>query len=462
MMTRPRALTALTRFGLGPRPGEMAEIAGDPVGYLYEQLMRSDAAMVTGPDLKSREELRQEFGIVQSAYVSARRAVRAGGAGEAELAAEMAAREGRRGLVRGTTSAEVQARFDHGRTTDNPFVERLVLFWQNHFAIERNRGIAVRVTAGNYEREAIRPHVLGYFEDMLFAATTHPAMLVYLDNVRSFGPNSRLGKRRGIVSANENLAREVLELHTLGAGGGYSQADVDALADTLTGWQGGFQRAGSGLVFDERVHEPGPRTILGKRYTAEGDMQLEAVLPDLAAHPSTARFIATKFARHFVGDDASDALITALEKSFIDTEGDLRELAITLIESDEAWEGEPRKTVPPYDFIVASARATGAELPAQFVLRSARVLAQELWQPPSPAGWPSADNAFLGGDSLLERVDFARLLAQRYAKVRRVQRLAVDLFGDALNPFVKEALDRAEGQRQALVLLLMSPVFHRR
>ncbi|MEO1103708.1 MAG: DUF1800 family protein, partial [Pseudomonadota bacterium] len=216
-------------------------------------------------------------------------------------------------------------------------------------------------------------------------------------------------------------------------------------------------------IFQPRFHEFGPRTILGKTYKVEGAEQLEAVLPDLAAHPSTARNIAEKFARHFVSDKVSEALVAELTDAFLETGGDLRELALTLLESDHAWGGEPSKTVPPYEFMVASMRATQSRIPPpNFLLRTTGSLAQGLWNPPSPAGWPSADTAFLGGDSLLERVDYARQLAARFVNVDSVPRLAEDLFGEALDPFVMEAIERAEDKNQALVLLLMSPAFHRR
>ena len=462
MSMRPRALTALTRFGLAPRPGEIALIADDPVGFVKEQCMAPEAAMLTQPNLESRIALRQQYVGLDNELRRIRREARKSGV-SLDRDAEQAARIERRQFAFAALNKEIAARFDHGVRTDSPFVERLVLFWSNHFAINRKSGLANATLMGNFEREAIRPYVLGYFEDMLAASTTHPAMLNYLDNTKNIGPNSTIGRRRNRKSVNENLARELLELHTLGAGGGYTQADVVALAETLTGWMGGFEGDGAGASFSERFHEFGPRTILGTNYPEEGAGQLEMVLADLAIHPSTARHIAAKFARHFVGDQASDTLIAELEDAFLVTGGDLRELALVLLESDEAWSGEPAKTVPPYDFMVGAMRATNAKLPdVRFISRTTMDLAQPIWQPPSPAGWPDDDGAFLGGDSLLERIDFCRLLASRFARVDRAQDLARALFGAALDPFVAEAVDRAEDQRQALVLVLMSPPFHRR
>ena len=417
--------------------------------------------MITG--LGSLAEIGGAFRDADETFKQTRRAEMEEGATDAVRAAADDARAARRDLLLSTYRGEVLARFNHAVSTNDPFIERLVLFWSDHFTVEADSMPAVRVLVGNFEREAIRPNVLGYFSDMLAAATTHPAMLIYLDNWRSIGPNSRIGRRRRIPAVNENLARELLELHTLGVAGGYTQQDVIALAETLTGWTGGVARGSGNAAFDDRRHEFGPRTILGKTYMSRGQEQLLEVLPDLAIHPATARHIATKMARYFVSDNAPEALIEELTDTFLVTGGDLREMALVLVESEHAWTGETSKTVPPYDFMVETIRATRAQIQdPRHVLNATRALAQQVWSPPSPAGWPTEDDAFLGGDSLLERIDFSRTVAQRFARVGRTQDLAKSLFGDALDPFVAEAIDRAEDQQQALVLLLMSPVFHRR
>ena len=191
---------------------------------------------------------------------------------------------------------------------------RLVMFWSNHFCVSANKG-PVRGMAGAYEREAIRPHVLGRFVDMLLAVERHPAMLVYLDNHVSIGPNSRAGLNRGL-GLNENLAREILELHTLGVGGGYTQEDVTNLARILTGWTVANLANPVGepgrFFFAPARHEPGAWTVLGKRYGEAGMAAGEAVLRDLARHPATARHIARKLARHFVSAEPPAALVARL------------------------------------------------------------------------------------------------------------------------------------------------------
>ena len=198
---------------------------------------------------------------------------------------------------------------------DCGFAERLVVFWSNHFCISANKGGLARMWAGSFEREAIRPHVFGRFADMLKAVEQHPAMLFFLDNQQSLGPDSRAGqnRKRGL---NENLAREIMELHTLGVGGGYTQDDVTSLARIITGWtfagrQGQLGAPGT-FVFNANAHQPGPQRLLGKIYEDNGLAQGEAALADIARHPSTAKFIATKFARHFVADDPPPALVARL------------------------------------------------------------------------------------------------------------------------------------------------------
>ena len=308
---RAKPLTALTRFGLGPRPGDIAAAEADPVEFVRAQCFRPEAAILTDPDLKTFDEVRDLYIEVQTPLMMARRAASEEGASEAEQTALKTAAVARRDVIREIGHGEIAARFRNGVETADPFVERLVLFWSNHFAIDRRRMVALRFVTGHFEREAIRPNVLGFFADMLTAAVTHPAMLMYLDNHTSVGPNSRAGRRhdRGM---NENLAREVLELHTLGARGGYTQADVVALAETLTGWHGGMNPRRHVQSFFPQRHEPGPRTILGETYPPEGAEQIFTVLEDLAVHPSTARHLAGKFARHFVGDDAPEALVESL------------------------------------------------------------------------------------------------------------------------------------------------------
>ena len=243
-------------------------------------------------------------------------------------------------IIQKTFRAEALARLQRGMIADCGFTERLVAFWSNHFCISANKGGPARMWAGSFEREAIRPHVLGRFGDMLKAVEQHPAMLFFLDNQQSLGPDSRAGKNRN-RGLNENLAREIMELHTLGVGGGYSQDDVTSLANIITGWtyagRLGQLGAPGTFVFNANAHQPGAQRVMGKIYDASDVTQGEAVLADLARHPSTAKFIAGKFARHFVADDPPPALVARLADVFARTDGDLKALAMALVDSEDAW-----------------------------------------------------------------------------------------------------------------------------
>jgi uncharacterized protein (DUF1800 family) len=271
------------------------------------------------------------------------------------------------------------------------------MFWSNHFCVSVTKG-PVRGLAGSFEREAIRPHVLGRFADMLRAVERHPAMLIYLDNAQSVGPNSKAGVRNA-KGLNENLAREILELHTLGVHGGYRQEDVANLARLITGWTvGGLDQkeVEPGMFwFAANRHEPGARTVLHKTYTAGSEQAGLSCLADLARHPATSRRVAVKLARHFVSDAPPPDLVARLEKTFRDSDGDLLSVSRALVSAPEAWEPGPRKVVPPYDFVIALTRGFALTPPPQELLRLSGVLGQPLWQPPAPSGWPDDDDAWM-------------------------------------------------------------------
>ena len=305
---------------------------------------------------------------------------------------------------------------------DCGFAERLVVFWSNHFCISANKGGLARMWAGSFEREAIRPHVLGRFGDMLKAVEQHPAMLFFLDNQHSLGPESRAGqnRKRGL---NENLAREIMELHTLGVGGGYSQDDVTSLARIITGWtyagrQGQLGAPGT-FVFNANAHQPGAQRLLGKNYENTGVAQGEAALADLARHPSTAKFIATKFARHFVADDPPPALVARLRDVFGKSDGDLKALAIALLDSDEAWQTPMTKMRSPYEFLVATGRLLGRD-PGRSgrYLGGLNVLGQPLWSPAGPNGFPDSNAAWAAPEGMKLRLDISAQLARGSAKHR--------------------------------------------
>jgi len=320
-------------------------------------------------------------------------------------------------IIQKTFRAEALARLQRTVLADCGFSERLVAFWSNHFCISANKGELARMWAGSFEREAIRPHVLGRFADMLKAVEQHPAMLFFLDNQQSLGPDSRAGqnRKRGL---NENLAREIMELHTLGVGGGYTQEDVTSLARIITGWtfagrQGQLGAPGS-FVFNANAHQPGPQALLGKTYEAGGISQGEAALADIARHPSTAKFIATKFARHFVADDPPPALVARLQDTFTKTDGDLKALTLALVDSDEAWAAPLTKMRRPYAFLVAAGRlqARVPDDPGPY-LNGLNVLGQPLWSPAGPNGFPDTNAAWAAPEGMKLRLDLSAQLASR-------------------------------------------------
>ena len=369
------------------------------------------------------------------------------------------------------------ARVDAALTSGTPFVERLVHFWANHFSVSVDK-LPVIGLAGLLEFEAVRPHVLGKFSDMLLAVEQHPAMLLYLDQAQSIGPDSpageriamRGGKQRGL---NENLAREIMELHTLGVRTGYSQVDVTEFARALTGWtvigigRGPAARMIGGapgqFQFAAMLHEPGARMIVGKRYDQAGEQQARAVLLDLAASPATARHLSTKLARHFAGDDPPPALIDRLSKAYLASGGDLPTIYRALIESPEPWAARPLKFKTPWEWTVSASRAVGLKSleagPATGLLKQ---LGQPTWQPGSPAGWDDIAASWAGPDALVRRVEVAQRFGDRAASSVDARALAEKLFPDSLSDATRTAIARAESPAEGLALLLVSPEFVRR
>jgi uncharacterized protein (DUF1800 family) len=493
--------TALNRFGLGASPDEAAP--GDPRKWLLNQLDAFDPRPVPIAALPARQIIAGEL----SDYIDQTRMLRRGsGTGQGRLrpaapdeptmtrdaiapeakagdsdahdpvkqARQFAQRQARDYYV-----GAVGARTAAALITPTPFVERLVHFWANHFAISIDK-VHVVGLGGLLEFEAIRPHVLGSFGAMLNAVERHPAMLLYLDQAQSVGPNSPAGARaiaRGNrnLGLNENLAREIMELHTLGVRTGYAQADVTEFARAMTGWsvagltRGIFARAAGvagtpgDFVFAAPLHEPGTRTIMGKSYAQNGEAQAQAVLDDLAVHPATAMHIATKLARHFTGDTPAPALVRRLQTSFLKTGGDLPSLYRVLIESPESWVAQPAKFKTPWEWSISSYRALGMkEVRPQAVVTLLNQLGQPAWKPGSPAGYDDIAASWAGPDAILRRVEAAERFSARAGGQVDARILAPKLFPATLSAATAQALARAESAEQALALLLVAPEFMRR
>jgi uncharacterized protein (DUF1800 family) len=475
---RAEAVLALHRFGMGPRPGSIAAIESDPRGALIAELERPSTSEIAASGLPSSARAyravtdanakRQARAIIAEKEQDAKRQQMAEAAsmtegtaqGSDDMATKMAA-DTIPDPGRAIYLEEARVRIAAALGSEIGFVERLVWFWSNHFCVSASK---IRSMSGAYEREAIRSNVLGRFTDLLLAAEGHPAMLFYLDQTISMGANSTAGinRTRGL---NENLAREILELHTLGVRTGYTQDDVISFANVLTGWTlvppGDNPEHGGEFTFNPRLHEPGAQKVLGKSYEDETVEQGRAVLRDLAAKPATATHLATKLARHFVADAPPPALVESMAKTFLDTGGDLKEVARTMVSTSEAWTGPPAKLKRPSEWVVGMVRATGLTQadPARFTDGQA-LLGEPLWRPPSPKGFPDDEASWV--DGMGRRLDVANNFAERLSGRVDPQDVIETVLGSSVSSEVKQAVGRAESRQQALVLLFMSAEFQRR
>jgi uncharacterized protein (DUF1800 family) len=481
---------AVLRFGLGARQGDLTAAAGDPRAWLLSQI-NGAVPLAGNTELMSSERIYTDL-------LAAREELRVAKQEAANTPMTAPVANPVRDAYLPHYRAQVLARAQSAALTMRPFAERLVHFWTNHFAVSADKGTVFGI-AGTLENEAIRPHVDGRFVDLLTAVEQHPAMIAFLDNQYSVGKDSELALlavRRGAgrpfaarpfaarpfakpldnpekpkreFGINENLAREILELHTLGVTGGYTQTDVTTFAQILTGWSigGGKGRLAGGIsghfYFRDNLHEPGAKTFLGKTYHEAGQRQGEAVLADLAIHPATARFIATKLVRHFVDDEPPPAAVERVARAFINTGGHLPHVYAALIEAPEAWDSGRRKFKTPEDFVFSTFRAldVSPQKPEE-VVRAFEFLGQRQYTPGSPAGWPDTSKSWDGSDGFLHRVLWASRVAGRYEQGLDPLDLAASSLGAYARPQTLTALRRASSASQALALLLMSPEFQRR
>jgi uncharacterized protein (DUF1800 family) len=499
--SKSEALFALHRFGFGPRPGSVAAIASDPRGALLAEIGRPGAAQLAAGHLPGSAEAARAAAEVREAARAARQARNAQNAAAQNAPKEMppadaassssgaampgpsqtspsasgpstpqggpaAAQQPPRAnnpaaaALRELYRDEAKARIDAALAADIGLVERLAWFWSNHFCVSVAKN-GVRAMAGAYEREAIRPHVLGRFADLLTAAETHPAMLIYLDNARSTGPNSPAGRERG-RGLNENLAREILELHTLGVRTVYTQDDVTSFAKILTGWTviPPRQEHGGAFVFNPRMHEPGAQTLIGATLDQDGFEQGRAALDMLASHPATAQHIAEKLVRHFVSDRPLPALAGKLAARFVATGGDLAEVTKTLVTAPEAWNMADRKLKRPAEWMAAAARATGATPDVTMFTQAQNLLGEPLWRPAAPKGFSDEDAAWM--DGLTQRLDVANEFARRLPDTADPKETLEVALGPLATEETRTAIRRAESRPQALTLLFMAPEFQRR
>ncbi len=509
-MLTTQAAIAANRFGLGARRGDADLIGSDPRGWLTSQLEAAVEVATPPSGTPESAKVLQAARELRAARQLAARVRAALGASSAALRDDTASSRGPAGrntggtprppvdgdaarefvqFVRGHYLQQVADRNRRAIETDRPFVERLVQFWSNHFAISADKQF-LGALAGPYEQEAIRPNVTGNFYELLLAAERHPAMLLYLDNAISMGPTSmaaRLAERRGRdLGLNENLAREIMELHTLGVNGGYDQHDVTEFAKVLTGWSiGGEPRAGDGaqdmrrggllrgmlgqggspgeFFFRPPMHEPGDKTVLGKRYKERGADEGEEVLKSLALHPATARHVATKLATHFVADAPPAQLVERLASTYLRNEGELMPVYRELVAAQDSWEASLAKYKTPQDFVISAHRALGATPnDLQRVTGFLSELGQRPFTPGSPAGWPDTAASWDGGDALLKRVEWSTAVGRVVGDRLEPVALAEAVLGATASAATMASIARAESGAQGLALLLASPEFQRR
>lgn len=483
---------AATRFGLGARPGEIEAASRDPKAWLIAQIRPEGADQPAG-DLPSSAQRLEAFYAYRDERKMAReegvvkpgaRKAKTANAGEMDAAAmapadpakppspadaasqaQLEAFKAAQKALYQETAEEFLARAQLAASTPASFRERWALFWFNHFTVSATKQTS-GVIAGAFEREAIRPRVFGRFEDLLVASSRHPAMLFYLDQAQSFGPNSPAAARRK-VGLNENLAREILELHTLGADAGYTQADVTEFARALTGASIGGPNEGADrrgrYLFRPLTHEPGTRTILGRSYADTGEGQARQILRDLAANPKTARRISGKLAAHFVSDDPPPALVERLTRAWIGSDGRLDVVARALVEAPEAWSPAQDKFKTPYEFIVSSYRAFGAQPDdIKKIAPILTTLGQKPFSAPSPKGWPDQIGDWAAPDAVIKRLEYAKAFGAKAGPLVDPNQVAAEALGARLGERSRLAIARAESRPEAVALFLMSPEFQRR
>jgi uncharacterized protein (DUF1800 family) len=484
------AALAAHRFGFGPKPGELRSIAADPRGWVKSQLGPERTLPPQIAALPAAEDDLLAFGR----WLVRRRLARGNGAQLEQRAERQGISQDQLRSVeedfvqnfRARVQTAVGARLEAAMTTDKPVHERLVHFWSNHFTVSTIKPAAIALPP-SFEKDAIRPHVGGRFADMLLASTKHPGMIVYLDNWLSIGPHSqaaqhperarRLPGGGHPTGINENLAREVMELHTLGVHGGYTQADVQALAAIITGWtyesarlrelvnNDSASRTGAQLFeFDADAHEPGPKTLLNRTYAQTGVAQGEAALTDLAHHASTARFIATKLCRHYIADQPPPAAVARVEQAFARSGGDLRVSMEALVDCPEAWETPFAKFKQPEEYAISLLRAANLQaLPPGAGLGALAAMGQRPYAAPGPDGWSDSADAWLTADLVWKRLEFGQAYSARIARADLdPMQIGEACLGPLLGDETRTAVSRAESPAQGLALLFGAPEMQRR
>ena len=449
------AFIAASRFGFGARGDDLAAIGHDPLGWLAAQLEPALAANASLDNLSQTIETLAPFrNILKNKPI-----IHEDTKNDADVI-DMLQQTRQKTLDRYVQ--EIAVRMDVAAQSQTPFFERLVHFWSNHFTVSARKWGDVPLVV-TFERDCIRPHIMGSFEDMLVAVTKSPAMQIYLDNVRSVGPNSPGGRLKD-KGLNENLAREIMELHTLGVGGGYTQADVTEFAKMLTGWTVDAQDRGdgSGFFFARMIHEPGDKVLLGQTYRENGEGEVLSALRTFATHPSTAKFIATKLARHFVADEPSAMVVSKIASAFMRSNGNLMVVYKTILAMEEVWLDPLPKIKTPNDYILSLIRAADVDAGDEELIGAYKTLGQIPFTAGSPAGWSDRAKDWIGAEALLQRIDLAKLIARGVYTKTDPNVLLAQTIGPVASAETKFAVAHAGSAADALTLLFASPEFQRR
>jgi uncharacterized protein (DUF1800 family) len=498
----------LNRIGYGPTPGDVERVRRIGLArYIDQQLAPeklADTAMASRlAGFRTLQEGSRQ--IAEDYFLPVLMARRHARQSQGELADEARGRAADRApRTPGERAAlmqerEVLAELGAQKVLRAAYSERqleavMVDFWFNHFNVFAGKG-PTRIYLTEYERDSIRPHVLGRFRQLLGATAESPAMLFYLDNWQSSAPQgARTAGRRAVRAPaatgapamqrargiNENYARELMELHTLGVAGGYTQKDVQEVARAFTGWTITTPRQGGSFRYEPRMHDDGEKVVLGHRFPAGGGRNDgERVLDILAAHPATARFVALKLARRFVADDPPATLVDRAASKFRDTGGDLREVVRTILTSPEFFAAAAyrAKVKTPFEFITSAVRATGSDAGnARPLVQALRDLGMPAYYCQPPTGYADRAEAWVNAGALLNRMNFALSLTEgnlRGGHARSVHASAAaaeasadtlvrDVLGGDISEPTRSTVASASGSSQAVALLLGSPEFQRR
>ncbi|MBY3268127.1 DUF1800 domain-containing protein [Rhizobium laguerreae] len=495
---------AAIRFGYGLRPGEAPPQSKDElIGQIAEGVAATPDFPLGGPDMRHQAILSLQAQLKQIRQDAK------------TVTDDTTQREMRKGVQQ-----QVQQQFQHDANlrlmqavlSPYGFYERLSTFWTDHFSTSANKSLPMRLIVPLYEAEAIRPFISGRFGDLLRNATAHPAMLIYLDQADSLGPDSAGGIKRN-KGLNENLGRELLELHTLGAGSGYSQADVTAAAMVLTGLT--IDRKEMDIAFRPNISEPGAHEVLGIGYGGRRrsrDDYLD-MLDDLAVHPKTAAHISRKLAVHFIADQPDEGVVSDMAEAWKKTDGDLTAVYTAMLDHPAAWRDEGAKARQPFDYVVTGLRAlnagpvngvvgsflaanqqgtdegdmaantpgmAGSPVPTDpagearekrlKAFRTARALGQgalrrmgqPTWLPPSPAGFEEGFSAWITGSQLSERLAWARRAAAQFGRDEDPREFLKSTLADAARDETIRVVSQAPNKISGLTLVLASPEFNRR